>query len=145
MSLPDIGDAAQAALQPLRGPGGAAYLDDGRCSGWVTVANTRMGPGNYWSAAQGGVVSSVKCAPGSVCAISDAWNAGQRIFTLTNGSWNLLIQVYAPFMVKPDPTKITPWKTRVRTAVRNALVTSPGPVTTAFSPLAGLPNQYRSR
>jgi|SRR5579862_8994495 len=144
----NIGDSAQAALQPLRGNGGPAFLDDGRCSGWVTVANTHLGPANYWSAAGSGVVvNNAPMASGTVCQLADAWNRGERIFNLDNNGWGVLIQAYSPFAVKPSPVKV-PWQTRLNTAVRYSLSVSPGPKTISFAPLSGLerlPNVYRSK
>lgn len=140
----DIGNSAQAALQPFRGRGGQAYIDDGRCAGWFRIANTGSGPDNFWTTGSSGVVR-LTAAPGSICAIAQQMKVSNRdtVLTLTNGDWNILVMAQVgTFTTRPDKTLA--WKTRVRFAVRSAVATSPGPNLTAFSPLAGLPT-YRSR
>ena len=54
-----IGNDAQAAIQrSQRGYGGQVYLDDGRCSGWFTVAPD-----------QGAPAQQARASSGSICAL----------------------------------------------------------------------------
>lgn len=157
----DIGNEAQAVIQGMqRNYGGPLFLDDGRCSGWVTVP-----PGK-------GRQGQAKASYGSVCAFAIPLNRGNQTnidTILTNGGWTTQVQATNPFVVKPAPVPSS-FRTRLHTALQNAFATSKGPQLLSFSPvipnfsdlttptsvtsapnapsisgLGFLPNQYRTR
>lgn len=134
----DIGNDAQQAIQrSQRGYGGQVYLDDGRCSGWFTVAPD-----------QGAPAQQARASSGSICALVAATgNRAGIAVDVTNGGWGARITNTNPLIVKAPvgPVSKTPWQKRVGNSVKVALTFSRGPVATSFSPLGGLPNQYRSR
>jgi len=133
-----IGNDAQAAIQrSQRGYGGQVYLDDGRCSGWFTVAPD-----------QGAPAQQARASSGSICAlVSTIGNRAGVAVDVYNGGWSARITNTNPLIVRQPvgPVSKTPWQTRVSNAVKVSLSFSRGPSTTAFSPLGELPNQYRIR